>query len=74
MQAAEADVGAALAVAAGDVVGAGRRGDVGLDHDQVGLVVERYVLDVLVADLHLVVGAEIAGERGRDRAAETAST
>ncbi len=64
VQAAEADVGAPGAVPAGDVVGAGGRGDVGLDHHEVGLVVERHVLDVLVADLDVVVGVEIAGELG----------
>ena len=36
-----------------------------LHHDEVGLVVERQLLDVLVLELDLVVRVEVAGERGQ---------
>ena len=55
VQAAEADVGAPAPVVVGERVGAAGGGDVDLDDDEVGLVVEAQPLDVLVLDLDLVV-------------------
>jgi len=46
----------------GVAVGAVGRGDVRLDDDKVGLVVEAQLLDVLVLQVDLVVGAEVAGQ------------
>ena len=64
VQPAEADVGALGAVVVGVAVGAPGRGDVGLDDDEVRLVVEAQRLDVLVLQVDLVVGVEVAGQGG----------
>ena len=64
MQAAEGDVGALAPVVVGQAIGAQRGGDVDLDHDQVGLVVEVEPLDVLVLELATSSSVEIAGQRG----------
>ncbi len=60
---AEYDVGAARAVEGRELVGAMGRGDVGLDRDDVRRVVGARDRDVLVADLDLVVGIEVGGQR-----------
>ncbi len=49
----------------GDLVGAAGAGDVDLDHDQVGRVVEVERLDVLVGESDVVIGVEVCGERGQ---------
>ena len=64
VQPAEADVGAPGAVVVGVAVGAPGRGDVRLDDDEVGLVVEAQGLDVLVLQVDLVVRVQVAGQGG----------
>jgi hypothetical protein len=44
------------------LVGASRRSDVDLDHDQFGAVIQVEVFDMLILDRHFVVGVEIGGE------------
>ena len=51
------------AVVVRDLVGAPRRGDVGLDDHEVGIVIEMHPLDVFVLDGHLDVVGQITGER-----------
>ena len=77
VQAAEADVGALGAVVVGVAVGATGRGDVRLDDDEVGLVVEAQLLHVLVLQVDLVVRVQVAGqggepERGEERVLDRA--
>ena len=64
VETAEDDPHAAGPIAVGDRVGPLRRRDVDRHHDEVRVVVERQTLDVLVLELGLVVGIEVAGERG----------
>ena len=64
VETAKADKGADAAVVVGDLVRAVCVGDVDLDDDEVGRVVERERLDVLVDDDDLVVRREIGSERG----------
>ena len=62
VQAAQAHVAAAPPVMIRQLVGPPGRGDVDLDHHQVGRVVQHQGLDVLVLDRDLVVGRQIAGQ------------
>ena len=64
MQAAKRDEDAARAVVISDAIGAAGVGDVDLNDDEIGLVVEGQGLDVLVNDGRLVVGRQVGGERG----------
>jgi AcrR family transcriptional regulator len=60
----ETHVGALRAVVVGVAVGPARRGDIGLDNDEIGLVVEAQLLHVLVLQVDLVVRVEVAGQGG----------
>jgi hypothetical protein len=55
MEAAQCDIDAALPIVVGDPVRTGRRGDVHLDDDEVGCIVEVDRLDVFVMERDLVV-------------------
>jgi hypothetical protein len=65
VQAPERHIGALPPVVVGEAISAPGRGDVDLDHHEVGLVVERQPLDVLVLERDLVVVAQIAGKSGQ---------
>ena len=65
VQAAERDERAAGAIVVREPVGAPRVGDVDLDDDEIGTVVEIERRDMLVLDDRLVVRSEIGGERGQ---------
>jgi hypothetical protein len=64
VQSTQHDVGSAPAIVIGQLVGPAGGRDVGLDHHQVGLVVEVERFDVLVLERDLIVVVEIAGQRG----------
>ncbi len=63
METAKANEGANTAVVVGDLVGAVGIGDVDLDDDEIGSVVEGERLNMLVDDDSVVVGREVGGER-----------
>jgi hypothetical protein len=63
VQAAQGDMRAASAVVVGDAIGTIRGGDVDLDNDEVGRVVQIEHLDVLVLNLHIGVRVEIGRQR-----------
>jgi hypothetical protein len=63
VQPTQAHAGAAAAVEVGNLVRPPRIGDVDLHDHEIGAVVERQRLDVLVDEVHLVVGAEISRQR-----------
>ena len=63
MEATDGDANAACSVRIRDLIGATSRRDVGLQHDQVGFVLEIQALDVLIADLDVVVGFAVGGQR-----------
>ena len=71
VQTAEADENAAGAIRVGDRVGAARTGDVDLDDDEIGAIVEAELLDVLVDDFGVMdrveVAARVASPRGGKR-------
>ncbi|HXJ44966.1 MAG TPA: hypothetical protein VNH18_37100, partial [Bryobacteraceae bacterium] len=64
VEAAKRDEGAAAAVMVGDFVRAARAGDVDLDDDEIGVVVEAEGADVFVGDFGVVGGMEEGGEGG----------
>jgi hypothetical protein len=67
---ADDDIGAACPVVVGDLVRPSGRGDIGLDHDQVGLVGQPQRLDVLVVDAHVDVRTQVRRERRQTQGRE----
>ena len=63
MQTTERDVGALTTVVIGDPIGAIGIGDVDLDHDQVGLIVQVKRLDMFVLERDVEGGIEIRRQR-----------
>jgi hypothetical protein len=64
VEATKADEGSAGAVVVGEAVGAVGVGDVDLNDDEVGVVVEGEGLNVLVMDFGVIVGGEVGSEGG----------
>ena len=65
VEAPQRDVRASRAIVVRDPVGAIGVGDVDLDDDEVGMIVEIELLDVLVLESDFEVGIEIGGEGGQ---------
>jgi hypothetical protein len=63
VEAAERDIRATPAIMVGDAVRTGRRGDVYLDDDEVGCIIEVDRLDVFVVERDLVVVSQVPSER-----------
>ena len=65
MQAPEADIGSFLPIVGGETVRTESVGNIDLDHNEVGLIVQSQPFNVFVNDCGLVVAIEIRGERGQ---------
>lgn len=70
VQASERDEGSLAAVTIGDAISTEGRGDVDLDHNEVGSVVQIELFDMLVNERDFVVRIQIRGERGESEGRE----